>query len=443
MIHIRTIASNLLHLSILVTLFLSQSWLKLPDSPAPFTATYVTGFVIVIPLCVSIILWVLTGFQGIQKVYNSKTNILWFLTLIAFAGWAVLSQHWDFVSDNRSGVAHNASLQIVLVLTFALIVFCHPPKLKWILIIGVLMLITQGIIGSLQVTNQTSIGLRTLGEFRLDPAQSGVSVIQAGELRWLRPYGLLPHPNIFAGLILFGIFASAGLILNDNRRIQIVGGVCFLVGMWVFLLTFSRGAWGSFGIGVLASLFFVIRYFGIKRRFIVVALCTIVIGFVFLWTYRPLMASRVGISTESIEMRSVADRIVFNEIAFSAIELSPYIGIGAGNFPWYAAHYLHNYTDYDLRGDNVHMVALGIWSEYGLVGLLLIGTNIVIAILETARNIWRYDHQRRERIAILGIIIAYTTIGLLDHYPWTLIHTQLIWFVLMASGLSVISETFD
>jgi len=440
---IHHITSTLLNFSILATLFFSQSWLKLPDSPAPFTATYITGFVIVLPLLLSIGLWILTGFRGIQRLYQSKTSLLWFMTLLAFAGWAVLSQHWDFVADNRAGVAENAGLQIVLVFTFALVVFCHPPKLRWILAVAVLIFLIQGIIGGIQVAQQSSIGLGDLGEFTLNPEKSGVSVIQSGDLRWLRPYGLLPHPNIFAGLIVMGLFASAGFILNDKRQIHIGAGVCFLVGMWILMLTFSRGAWGSFGLGVLVSLFFVVRYFGIRRRFIIITIASVIVGVVFLLMYRPLMASRVGAGSESIEMRSVADRIVFNEIAASAIERSPYIGIGAGNFPWYAAHYLHNYTDYDLRGDNVHMVALGIWSEYGLVGLTLLGLNILTALVGTMRNIWRYETQRRERIAILGIIVTYTAIGIFDHYPWTLIHTQVIWFMMMASGLSLVLDARD
>ena len=423
-------------IAILVTIFFVQTWHKLPDAPAPFTATYVTGFSIVLPLILTIMLWVLSGFRGIQQVFHNKVKFIWFLSLAAFAGWAILSQHWDFVTDERSQVTQNAALQILLVFTFALVAFCNPPKLCWIIGLGVLLLVIQGTIGGLQVANQSSIGLKVFAEFTLNPVESGVSVIQSGDMRWLRPYGLLPHPNIFAGLIAFGLIASGGLILSENRRLQIGGGVCFLAGLWIFLLTFSRGAWGSFGIGVLVTLFFVLRIYGIKRRFVVVAVASIILGILFVLMYRPLMASRVGASEESIEMRSVADRIVFNEIALDAIQTSPYIGIGAGNFPWYASHYLHFKTDYDLRGDNVHQVALGIWSEYGLVGLVLLSVNIIMALLGTIQNIWHDPDQQPERIAILAAMTAFLAIGLLDHYPWTLIHTQLLWFALMAIGLS-------
>ncbi len=439
----QNIITKLIPISILTTLFFTQAWLKLDDAPAPFTATYVTGFVIFIPLIVTILLWVLSGFRGIQNIYKNKTNLLWFLSLIAFAGWAILSQHWDFVADDRAGVAQNAGLQIALVFLFAWIVFCQTPKLRWILLLGVILLTIQTLIGGLQVASQSSIELKSIGEFSLNPILSGVSVIQSGDIRWLRPYGLLPHPNILSGLIVIGLFSAGGLILHDNRRLQIVGGVFFLSGLWVFLLTFSRGAWGSFGLGLLVSLFFIIRFYGIKRRFVFIAALSIIMGVVFLLMYRPLIASRVGAGEESIEMRSVADRIVFNEIAMDAIMTSPYIGIGAGNFPWYASHYLFTKTDYDLRGDNVHQVVLGIWSEYGLVGLTILSINILTALFGTMRNIWRYNQQRPERIVILGSIIAFIAIGLFDHYPWTFIHTQLLWFTLMACGLSVEILTRD
>lgn len=439
----QNITSIFLNISILVTLFFVQTWLKLPDAPPPFTATYVTGFVIIGPLVLTLVLWAITGFRGIKRIYQTKINLLWFLTLVAFAGWAILSQHWDFVSDRRAGVAQNAGLQIVLVFTFALVVFCHPPKLKWLLGVFILILVIQGIIGGLQVAKQLSLGLQAIGEFSFNPKNVGVVVVQSGDLRWLRPYGLLAHPNIYAGMILFGFFGTTSLILSENRRLHIVGGVLFLAGMWIFMLTFSRGAWGGFGVGVLVCLFFVLRKYGIKRRFIIITGLALVLGIIFLLMYRPLLASRVGASTESIEMRSVADRLVYNQIALHAIEFSPIIGIGAGNYPWYAADYLANYTDYDLRGDNVHMVALGIWSELGIVGLGLMGVNILMAIIGIMRNIWRHDSQRAERIAILGIVIAYLAIGLLDHYPWTFIHTQLVWFTMMAAGLSVVIEARD
>jgi O-antigen ligase len=428
---------NLIPYCILATLFFTQAWLKLPDAPAPFTATYVTGFVIIVPLLITLILWGLSGFRGFQTVYRTKTNLLWFLSLVAFAGWAILSQHWDFVADERAGVAENAGLQILLVFSFAWVVLCQPPKLRWILSLGIVLLVIQILVGGLQVASQSSIDLKTFGEFTLDPLKSGVSVIQSGDIRWLRPYGLLSHPNIFAGLIVFGLFSCGGLILNENRRLQILGGVCFLAGLWVFLLTFSRGAWGSFGLGLLVSLFFILRFYRIKRRFLAVGFMAIIMGVIFLLMYRPMIASRVGTSEESIEMRSVADRIVFVEIALDAINTSPYIGIGAGNFPWYASHYLFHKTDYDLRGDNVHQVVLGIWSEYGLVGITIIGINILVAIIGTIRNIWQYEQERPERIAILGASIALLAVGLFDHYPWTLIHSQILWFTLMATGLSL------
>jgi len=437
----KNIPSRLLDIIILVTLFLAQSWIKFPTAPAPFTSTYVMGFVIVVPLILSIGLWILTGFRGIHKLYQSKTSRLWFITLVAFASWAVLSQYWDFLPDDRAGTAQNAGLQIVLVFAFALVVFCHPPKLRWLLIVAILILLIQGIIGGLQVAQQSSIGLQFLGEFHLRPTNPNINAIPYGRLRWLRPYGLLPHPNVFAGVIVIGVFAPAGFFLSSSRRVQISSGICFLFGMWILWLSFSRGAWGSVALGILISLFFVVRWYGIKPRFITLAGLTIVLCIIFVFMYRPLFLTRVGATGEEVEIRSIANRIVYNQIALSAISNYPIKGIGAGNYPWYALHYLDTQTNYEVEGDNVHMVLLGIRAEYGLVGLMLIGINSLLAIRGIIRNIQQHASQRPERIAILGIIIAYIGIGLFDHYPWTIIHTQVIWFMIMASGLSIDTDT--
>jgi uncharacterized membrane protein YccC len=41
-----------------------------------------------------------------------------------------------------------------------------------------------------------------------------------------------------------------------------------------------------------------------------------------------------------------------------------------------------------------------------------------------------------ERLALIAGIIAFAVIGLVDHYPWTLIQTQTLWFGLLAIALS-------
>ena len=90
----------------------------------------------------------------------------------------------------------------------------------------------------------------------------------------------------------------------------------------------------------------------------------------FVILYQPFLAARAGIGDESVELRSVSDRAVYNQIALEVIGKAPIVGIGLGNFPWYAADYLAK-TDFDLRGQPVHNIFLSAWTELGMVGLAL------------------------------------------------------------------------
>jgi uncharacterized membrane protein len=150
----------------------------------------------------------------------------------------------------------------------------------------------------------------------------------AGDMRWLRPHGLLPHPNIWAGFIGAGLFASAYAYLRGWRWALLLVGF----GWWLLLMSFSRGAWLGFGAATLMSLPFLWRMFGWRRLIPIVSLL-VILGVVFVLMYAPLLNARTGAGQENTEMRSIADRIVYTQIALDAIQTAPLQGIGAGQLP--------------------------------------------------------------------------------------------------------------
>jgi hypothetical protein len=104
----------------------------------------------------------------------------------------------------------------------------------------------NAIIGISQAILQHSVGLFWLKESLISPDLPGVAkVVFAGE-PYIRAYGLLPHPNILGGLVLFSIIltltykhifysdknVSHGTFFYLSLSIQIVGGI----------LTFSKSA---------------------------------------------------------------------------------------------------------------------------------------------------------------------------------------------------------
>jgi O-antigen ligase len=254
-------------------------------------------------------------------------------------------------------------------------------------------------------------------------------VIQSGDVRWLRPYGLMPHPNIYAGVITIGVFAAISAFFMEGKYRWIGMGV-FTFGFLILLLTFSRGAWLGFAAGALFAVPFVIHQSDFWKKILPAIGLAVIVGLLFIVIYRPLLLSRAGIGEEGIELRSVSDRIVYNRIAQDAIGKYPLHGVGAGNFPWYASVYIFYNTDYDLRGNSVHNIYLGILSELGIIGFGLFVLNTVSGMLAVVRQ------RDTERIALLAGVVALAVIGLVDHYPLTLIHTQTLWFGLIAIGMS-------
>jgi O-antigen ligase len=164
--------------------------------------------------------------------------------------------------------------------------------------------------------------------------------------------------------------------------------------------------------------------------------------------YKPFLAARTGEGDESIELRSISDRVVYSEMAYRAIDRSPMLGVGINNFPWIASYYL-TFTDYDLRGQPVHQVFLSAWSELGAIGYGMTVTALILGIEIALRSLRQNpDDEPRQtdrlaQAAMLCGMITLMVIGLLDHYPWTLLHFQAAWWGLLGVAGRPLSKNAD
>lgn len=422
--------NRIVQFAILLTFFFVPFWLKKPNAPAPFSATYTTGFVLSWLMIVTIGIWIITGLHGFGQFFQSRWRVLWFINLLLLSGWAFISQEWALGTETGyAGLASSYALQLIIITGFVWCVACCSPTIKFIVGVLLVSMVLHGSIGIAQTIQQVSVGLGSLGEFTLNPEVSGVSVIMTDSERWLRPYGLLPHPNILGGMLAVSLLACAGWVLQDDWR-RWVGLAVFPFGLWVLLLTFSRGAWLGLGVGILFALPHALRQPHFWRRIVPVIVLAFVVGSTFVVMNRDLLLVRAGVSEASIELRSVADRIVYNRIAMQAIEERPMRGYGAGNYPWYAANVLfYQYPQYDLRGDNVHNIYLGVWADLGLVGFVLVMSSLTFGMLAAL------EKPTTEKYALVAGVVALSIIGHVDHYVWTLPHGQVLWLGLLAVAM--------
>jgi O-antigen ligase len=453
--------------SLALPLLLIPYWLKWADPPDPFAPTYVMGFVLSGAMLLAIAFWFLLGMPGIGGFFQRGSRLGWAITWGLLAFWSLLTETWAFVEKQEPGVAQNFALQMVLVGGFCLMLACAAPSPRFVLGLLIINGLVAAFIGGAQVACQCSLGLSALGEVRLDPMRSGVSVIAAEGIRWLRPYALLPHPNVTAGLFIMGVFASAGLILSRSYKsavypiptsainadahswlskvksvfaraqhamlLYIVLLTAWIALAWMLLLSFSRGAWAGTGLGALIVLAGVIGRRETRRALVLLALLGIILGIFFFALYRPLIVARTGAGQENTEMRSLADRVVYGQIAQAAIAKAPLIGLGGGNTPWYASYYLAVYTDYDLQGDHVHNIYLETWSDLGLIGLVLFIALQAFGLFASVQAYRRTGDVAR--LVMIGGWMALALVGFVDHYPWSLVMGQTLWIAPIAVAM--------
>ncbi|MFN8530112.1 MAG: O-antigen ligase family protein [Anaerolineae bacterium] len=425
-----------------ISLLLLPFWTRFISTPPLLAHQYVTRFVLLIPMLLTILLWLLGRAAGLRKLAQPLPRALWAIALMGLALWGFASLSWAFMRNQyppHPEVGETAALQWGLVVLF--VIAAASLDLSPRAAIGALTLglILNGAIALAQVAAQQSVGLRLLGEFVYGPGVQGISLLRAGDLVYLRPYALMPHPNIAAGLLLVGTLAACAGIVSPHRAIRWLSAPLIAAGVLAILLIFSRAAWGGLVIGGIILLPFIMRHVRrdpwVRMPVLLTILLIAAAGVWFFLHYQPFILSRTGQVEEGIEMRSIADRLVFTEFALQSISERPLLGVGIGNFPWRTSYYLIG-TFYDLRGDNVHNIYLAVWAELGTPGLLLYLIAIASGIIAAVQAIRRApDDERLPHAALLAIAIALLAIGWLDHYPYTILHLQVaLWGCLAIAG---------
>ena len=446
-----------IQVGILVTFFIIPMWLRIPNAPKSFSRGYILGFVWLIPLTFTLTIWVSSGFLGIKAVARNRRRATFAFAILGLALWSSASQIWAFMRNTRPDMTLGVVGQMCIMALFAVMVLSVAPSPKWVVMALIAGMVAQGIIGAMQVTIQDDMGLRFLGEFRLDPAQGGVSVVQAGDVRWLRPYGLTPHPNVYAGYMLVGVLCALGAVMSkfiptpQKKTIpyvdvgaQYVAPVIYaiptriidifilLFGLWMLFLTFSRGVWLGFAVALIGMLtILTLRRLWTKRALrmgVLVGMVMVSMGVVFVVLYYPFILARAGVNEEYVEMRAVNERAIHISIAYAAFEDEPVWGVGIGNFPWYATYYLRYKMRVDMKGENLHNVYLSALAELGIIGLVLMLAGLIVTITKFPKDPFR--------LALWGGVVGLAMVGLFDHYTWSILAYGALWWGIMAVVVS-------
>ena len=294
-------------------------------------------------------------------------------------------------------------------------------------------MVIQGAVGVPQFLLGHTLGLEWLGETIAKAASPGVSVVMAGGQRWLRAYGLSPHPNILGGLLMASLLVVAGFYLaqSGRRRIVLLGSLT--IGFGTLLLTFSRAAWLGLAVGgliVLGLLWWRGRAGQLstqvaKSALVPLAGLGLAVVVIFGAVNWPLIKPRLGLASEGVEIRSVGERVMLNDAALVLIRMRPWLGVGLGDFSVALLRLAPETVSYYSSFTPVHVVPLLATAELGFPGgllwLVLIGSPWVA--------LWLRRRQVKITVWWAGLsaaMAALTMVTFFDHYLWSFQQGRLI-----------------
>ncbi len=318
------------------------------------------------------------------------------------------------------------SIRLLLLDAFYLYVLNEIRSLIWVGVPLVLQILAQASIGIIQVAWQRSLGLQAFGEIELDPAWSGVSVVFAEGVRFLRAYGLSDHPNILAGCIAFALLFLAIWFLESAPRVRVPIAAVFALGAIALLLTFSRAAYLAAAVSSIfvALVFWRTKHSELLKHFVLL----IVIAALAAFPVALLNAQFLGVRLKppsnmqiSDEMRSFTERAALNETANQVFANNPMAGVGIGALP--QAVRLYRPT-FDFYYQPAHNTLLDAAAETGIFGALLYFTLMVAPWIALASNRARLTWSLA-LVGISAILLAITIVGFFDYYTWLLVPGRL------------------
>jgi O-antigen ligase len=256
----------------------------------------------------------------------------------------------------------------------------------------------------------------------------------AGGRRWLRAYGLTPHPNLLGGLLGLGLLLCIGAWLEKPKRVGWL--VVSAVSGIALFFSFSRSAWLGF---ILAVIYIVILLRPwqkiktltlVKRRHLYIILIGVcIIAVIFVVVFYRLLFSRLMLIEQTLESNSVAERLRDAGQAWMLIRHLPFRGVGTGYYVqalWAWA----NATGQDYPAfQPVHNIPLLITAEMGIGGL------IIWIWLLIAPPVWMLKHRKKIsrplNVFWTGVFVLLFTINMFDNY----LYIPKVWWPSIYIGL--------
>lgn len=220
----------------------------------------------------------------------------------------------------------------------------------------------------------------------------------------------IANPNELASAVLVGFAVGVALSAGAVRRGVARAGAAFLACLCLLalFLTLSRGGLAALAVAVVAGIVFGGRWrWGVAALGVAIALSAV---FYFQAVASPEARERVT-STASEEGEGRTD---LWQIGWRMVEDKPTTGVGAGNFEHASVHYL--LEPGTIRRDefivdepkSAHNMYLQVFSETGVVGLVLFSSILLLSLSCVVRAAWAFARRGDTQLELLsrGVFVA-------------------------------------
>jgi hypothetical protein len=282
----------------------------------------------------------------------------------------------------------------------------------------------QAVWGIAEFVGNHDLGMQILGESPLGPNQGGVAVVGDEAHRQIRAEGLLPHPNMLGGLMVFSLIPLmqlyCGAVWKQRYWLLAIVG---LVGI-ALVLSFSRTSWA---IALVTILVMTLIAFWKKREKIIwlpFVVLVLGVGITAGWQWSNVMGR---FSTESrLEQRSIEDRIGSISDWKKVIRGREFAGVGTSNYTLALIQLKPDQKVWIYKP--IHNIYLLITAETGAVGLAIWLWMVVVV-----GWLW-FKLIRQDRINLcFGLpLVGVLGAGIVDHWPISFQQGRLLFFLALA-----------
>lgn len=282
-------------------------------------------------LWVSVILWFFWYWRQactrVRMPWEWSPDRVFVFAVLAFVLFAYASAWWAPYPD----LALQQARRILEAVLFGLAILFGPIDIRKTAVFFIGGAVAAALLGIWQFVFQDTFASTLFGLSAHPIAEPGTSVVAGDGIgRWLRAYGPFAHPNVFGGYMALAlatcfIFFTTHTPSTRLRALSWSGAIAICTAGLFF--SFSRSAWIAWGIGIVCSLFFLIKRSSVSYRVVALSFFVFIILAI---AYAPLTRIRF-LGESATEIRSIDERVGQYEQAAALFKAHPWFGVGVGN----------------------------------------------------------------------------------------------------------------